>query len=440
MEGALEDRHPLGHLLHGAHRHHEQVGEGGGVVVAGPVGEGGEGGERGVSHQSHPWITFRLNHLTRLEDKTWMLFGEARSKCEHLAGTPLKPAIAEDLYTVALVKGVRGTTAIEGNTLTEEQVRGIVDGTFRAPPSREYQEQEVRNVLDALDRLNDLVSSGKTPELSRELICDLNDQLLEGTELEEGVVPGRIREGSVGVGPYRGAPAEDCPYLVDRLCEWLEGPDFRSDDPEIGFARTLIAAIVAHLYIAWIHPFDDGNGRTARLIEFLILGRSGRLPLPAAHLLSNHYNLTRDRYYRELDAASRSGGEIRRIVTYAVEGFVDGIREHIDLVRVQQFQVAWVNYVHEIMGRYPNTKACDRQRSLVLAMAADNPVRKSELPNVSTKVARLYADAGPRTLSRDVNRLLNADLVERTPRGFLPNVGLMAAFMPPTPDPPAAQP
>ncbi len=38
--------------------------------------------------------------------------------------------------------------------------------------------------------------------------------------------------------------------------------------------------------MAWIHPFGDGNGRTARLLEFLILARCGMVPLPAAHLLS----------------------------------------------------------------------------------------------------------------------------------------------------------
>lgn len=386
--------------------------------------------------RTHPWITFELGGLAHLDQKTWMLFGEARSKCEHLAGTPLKPAVADELFTVALVKGVRATTAIEGNTLTEDQVRGIYEGTFSAPPSREYQEHEVRNVLDGLEQLHVQVASGKAPALSRELICEMNSQLLEGIDLEEGAVAGQIRQRPVGVGFYRGAPREDCPYLVDRLCDWLEGPDFKSDDPEIEFALTLIAAVMAHLYIAWIHPFDDGNGRTARLIEFLILARSGHVPIPAAHLLSNHYNLTRDRYYRELDASSRTGGETRRLVTYAVEGFVDGIREHIELVRLQQFEVAWINYVHEVMGRFPNTKACDRQRSLVLAMNATQQVRRGDLPTLSPKLARLYAEAGPRTLSRDINRLLDARLIRRDPNGYVPNIGLMAAFMPPSADPP----
>jgi hypothetical protein len=129
----------------------------------------------------------------------------------------------------------------------------------------------------------------------------------------------------------------------------------------------LVRAMMAHLYLAWIHPFGDGNGRTARLVEFLILARSGKVPLPAAHLLSNHYNLTRDQYYRELGRASKTNS-IVEFVSYATEGFVDGIRDEIEVVRLQQLQVAWVNFVSEVMSRYPTGKASDRQREVVLAM------------------------------------------------------------------------
>jgi hypothetical protein len=84
---------------------------------------------------SHPWITFKATDLNKLDPKFWMLIGEARSKCEHLAGSPLRPDVAQELWRVTLVKGARATTAIEGNTLTEEQVEGILDGTYEAPES-----------------------------------------------------------------------------------------------------------------------------------------------------------------------------------------------------------------------------------------------------------------------------------------------------------------
>ncbi len=344
--------------------------------------------------------------------------------------SPLQPEIAQRFYDVALFKGAQATTAIEGNTLTEEQVAGIFRGTFSAPPSRAYQEREVKNVLDALTTIARRIMGGEPPTITKELICEFNRQVLEGTEYESYVAPGAIRDYSVGVPAYQGAPAEDCAYLVDRLVDWLESDTFRSENPEIQFALAVASAVYAHLYIAWLHPFGDGNGRTARLLEFLILARCGMIPLPAVHLLSNHYNLTRDQYYREL--AKGSGiGETAQFLAYAIQGLLDGIRDQIQQVLQQQFNVTWINFVHETMGQFPSTPARDRQRSLVLAMPSGVDIPKKQLPELSPKLAALYAKTGPRTLSRDLNRLRKVQLVARRPKGWRSNDIRIKAFLPP---------
>jgi Fic family protein len=379
---------------------------------------------------THPWIDFKATDINLVQPRHWMLLGEALSKSEHLAGAPLKPELAQQLYEVTLVKGALATTAIEGNTLTEEQVRGILEGTYKAPPSRQYQEQEVRNVLDALQSLHDRILAGESLKITKDLICQFNLRILQGTDLREGVVPGQTRMDSVVVGRYRAAPAEDVDYLLDRLVEWLNGPIFEHSDPEVRFALTLARAVYAHLYLAWIHPFGDGNGRTARLLEFVVLAGSGMVPIPAAHLLSNHYNLTRDRYYRELDTASRPGQSTLGFLSYAIEGFIDGIREIIGDVREQQMQVAWVNYVHEEFGEQPHTKASDRQRSLVLAMPMRGVVPRKDLDGLTPHLAKLYASAGPRVLSRDLNQLVKLGLIERAGRGYRTRSEIVLAFLP----------
>jgi Fic family protein len=373
--------------------------------------------------RTHPWIDFEATDVNSVRPRHWMLLGEARSKCEHLAGAPLKPDIAGQLYRVTLVRGALATTAIEGNTLSEDQVRGIFDGSYKAPPSRQYQEQEVRNVLDALQTLHDRILSGEIIRITPELICGFNEQILKKTHLREGVIPGAVRTESVVVGTYLAAPAEDCAYLLDRLTDWLNGP----------FALTLAKAAYAHLYIAWIHPFGDGNGRTARLLEFLILAGCGSVPVPAAHLLSDHYNLTRDRYYQELAMSSRPGQSTLGFLVYAIEGFIDGIRETIELVRVQQIDVAWVNYVHERFAMQPNTKASSRQRSLVLAMPMYKAVPRNDLEGLTPKIAKLYAAAGPRTLSRDLNTLISLGLIDKAQVGsYRTRSEIVQAFLPPT--------
>jgi hypothetical protein len=308
--------------------------------------------------QSHPWLTFNLKQINDMGPRSWLLMGEARSKCQHLAGAPLHPALAEELNRVTLIRGAQATTAIEG-------------------------------AIDAE------VQGGKYPRLTVDLIRDYNSKVLHGLDdqLNDGAVPGELREHSVVVGPYRGAPADDCEFLLQRLCEWLEGPDFKNEDASIDFSLMLVRAMMAHPYLAWIHPFGDGNGRTVRLVEFLILARSGKVPLPAAYLLSNHYNLTCDQYYRELDRASKTSS-IVDFVAYATEGFVDGIRDEIDTVRQQQLGVAWINYVNEVMGRYPSGKAADRQREVVLAMTTLGWLTQDEIKLITPAVAQTYARAG----------------------------------------------
>jgi Fic family protein len=383
--------------------------------------------------QTHPWLSFSATAVNDLPPRTWMLLGEARSKCDHLSGAPLRPALADELALVTLSKGAQATTAIEGNTLTLEQVRGILDGTFKAPGSRAYQETEVRNVLDALTELADNARQASGAGLTPEKIRSLNALVLRGmeSELDPSTVPGQFRTHSVVVGRYPGAPAEDVPYLVDQLCSWLDGSDFVSPDDEISFALVMVKSALAHLYLAWIHPFGDGNGRTARLVEFLILARSGRVPIPAANLLSNHYNLTRDRYYRELDRASRSGGDIKSFLAYAIEGFVDGIREQIDEVQGHQLQVAWENYVTEVLDELPTSKANDRQREVVMALTDVVAASRARIATLTPSLAAQYAATGGRTLARDVNRLLDLGLIERAGSGhsYRAAISQMRAFL-----------
>ena len=85
--------------------------------------------------ETHPWITFQY----RLDqDRMWCLLGEATSKCQHLSGTPLQPALAKDLGQVYLVKGAVATTAIEGNSLNEDEVHELLASKRKLPPSQEY--------------------------------------------------------------------------------------------------------------------------------------------------------------------------------------------------------------------------------------------------------------------------------------------------------------
>ncbi|MGH8930722.1 MAG: Fic family protein [Egibacteraceae bacterium] len=377
--------------------------------------------------QTHPWIDFRFDPR-RLSPLTWKLLGEAESKCQHVAGVPLRPEVAKQLHTIYLSKGIHATTSIEGNTLSEQQVLARIEGRLQLPKSREYLGREVDNILEACNGIVHDVVSRRPLQLTPDRVNEFNRTVLEDLEVEEGVIPGVVRSHSVGVARYLGAPPEDCEYLLARLCEWLGGPDFDPQSSEEAFTAALLKAVLAHLYIAWIHPYGDGNGRTARLIEFQLLVQAG-VPLPAAHLLSDHYNTTRSRYYHELDKTSKPPFPVHRFVHYALEGFVDELRQQLHVIREHQMDVTWENYVHEIF-RDQETKARMRQKHLALDLPKAEVVPAAQVPLLSPRLAAEYAGKGSKTVTRDINALQTMNLIRRAPDGIIANRELIMAFLP----------
>lgn len=362
-------------------------------------------GDRTFS-KTHPWLTFDIR-LEAAPPPFWIALGECHSKCEHLASIPLEPELNQHLHQVYLAKGVAATTAIEGNTLSEEQVLQHIQGKLTLPPSQEYLKQEIDNILQGCNLILTDITRGTQPPLSVERIKELNKVVLNNLHFDDpDVIPGKIRQHTVGVGTYRAAPAEDCEFLITRLCEWLNGEVFRPK-PGMDLVYAVIRAIVAHLYIAWIHPFGDGNGRTARLIEVQILLSSG-VPSPAAHLLSNHYNKTRTEYYRHLNTARN---DVISFLFYAISGFRDGLRDEIEVLRNAQWEVAWVNHVHRMFDKLKGSPH-DRRKHLILDLSSQpESVPFAKLQEVSPRVAVEYKDRSYRTLLRDLKELIRMGLI-----------------------------
>jgi len=214
---------------------------------------------------------------------------------------------------------------------------------------------------------------------------------------------------------------------LERLCNWLNSEYF---GPPKGLEMVfgIVKAIIAHIYLAWIHPFGDGNGRTARLVEFQILITAG-IASPAAHLLSNHYNLTRQEYYRQLEKTSQSGGELLSFIEYAVQGFVDGLRNQLIVIRQQQLDVAWRNFVHERFKEKNSVAMRCRDLALDLSLQP-NPVPISKLAMITPRIAATYAKKTLRTLRSDVKKLIAMGLAEMTPSGLRAKREIISAFLP----------
>lgn len=377
--------------------------------------------------ESHPWLSFQLD-LRQAPPRLWHLLGECESKCEHLAGVPLRPRTAMTMMQLYLAKGVLASAAIEGNTLTEEQAVAAVKGELKTPPSAAYLKREIDNILGVHRDLSKEILSGNPRPFSFELFKEYNCRILAGLEVEDHVVPGEIPAMNIGVGSYCGAPRPDCEYLLGRLATWLNSNWAQPGVLEAKSAA-IVKAIMAHLYFVWIHPYGDGNGRTARMLEVHVLLQSG-IPQPSCQLLSNHYNKTRDKYYRELQRASAKGGEVIPFLIYAIEGFRDGLKEQIDYVRVQQWDLSWQNYIHEKFKDLRGQHDIRRKHIALDLTHSVAPVPRAKIKEISVRVATAYATLDDKTLSRDLTWLEAQRLIVRKGDAYVSNRELILAFLP----------
>lgn len=365
--------------------------------------------------ETHPWLTFTAQkELRAAGGQLWYQLGRIVALCENIKHTALRPDLARMLHDVYLAKGAHATTAIEGNTLSEEQVREVIEGASLRP-SKEYLAQEVRNVLAGFNDIGHELREGHAPGLSPERLRFINLVVQKDLDVGDHVTPGEYRMTAVGVNTYLAPPAEDVDYLVKELFTWLNGPEFQPA-PGQELAVAILRAILAHLYVAWIHPFGDGNGRTARMLEFQMLVTSG-VPTPAAHLLTNHYNSTRDMYYRQLERASSvPEGQVLPFIYYALQGFIDGLEEQLEVMRDDLETLVWRDLVDKAYG-YDCSKADQRRKRLACELFdLGKPIAASSL--MKSEVGVWYADKTTKTLSRDLNDLASHHLVHKTSAGW----------------------
>ena len=186
------------------------------------------------------------------------------------------------------IKTIHSSLAIEGNTLSEDEVRDIIDGKNVVAPIRQI--QEVKNAI-ATYELYPTLDAFKEKDLLK----------AHGVMMQALVdKPGRYRSGGVGVFGEKGIvhlapPAERVPQLMGDLFNWLKN----SKD------HLLIRSCVFHYEFEFIHPFIDGNGRTGRLWQSLILGKLHPL---FEHLpVENMVYANQQAYYDAIGESSKQG-------------------------------------------------------------------------------------------------------------------------------------
>jgi len=332
--------------------------------------------------------------------------GQCASLVNAIGALTTRPGVGRGLVDGAMARGAVATTGIAGLPLDEHGTMRSAAG--RSPHSAEGPHApEVKNLIDAMAALLDEIAAGDTRPVDAHLLRRLHGMVGDGLGDRFAGAPGQFREESAG-GPYSAPRADEVGGLVDGVFTWLQR-EFSTVGHDFG--RAVVRALVTHVYVLWIRPFADGNGRAARLLETYVLAAAGS-PAAASHLLTEYYAETRDEYFRQLDLASRDRS-LTSFIAYAVEGLRDGLQRCFESVTQAHFEAAWRSFVLDRFTArdYRKKSVFRRRRDLMLAIPAYRSFTMADLVQLDPRLSERYGELSARTRRRDLAVLVDAGLL-----------------------------
>jgi len=225
----------------------------------------------------------------------------------------------------ALIKNAHASTAIEGNPLSLEQVSELAMG--RDIMATRKAKAEVLNYLKVLEDLPVLAEDGKiTEKVILKIHRLLTKDVLENPE-DSGVYRNRqvvIGNRRTGVITFRPPDTKDVPILMKEFVKWLNSKEASETNP-------VLTAGMSHYEFVRIHPFIDGNGRTARALASLILYLKG-FDTKRFFALDDYYDCDRQSYYRALQSVDSKTLDITewlKYFTYGVALQIEKVKERV---------------------------------------------------------------------------------------------------------------
>lgn len=253
---------------------------------------------------------------------------------EVIMNAPLVPAWEAKFRKEAIERTVHHGTHLEGNPLSSDEVRDVLDGQEVIARDRDVQEIiNYRNVLKFIDGIYIQIGSSGAYSFTIETILEMHKLTTEKILPSESAGHFRIRQVVIkntktGQVSYTPPPAAEVPYLIEDLVNWINSDETRQIHP-------IIKAGIIHYELARIHPFVDGNGRVARSVATLILFLDG-YDIRKFFSFEEYFDENPMQYYLTLQAVSNQLvlDTHERDLTPWLEYFVEGVA--IELNRVKE--------------------------------------------------------------------------------------------------------
>jgi Fic family protein len=334
---------------------------------------------------------------------------QSRILYETVRDLPILPGLSAQIEEELIRRSIFGTAALEGNPLTEERVGQII-----SEPAMEQKmgraEKEIRNLKDAY---YSFVRGWKILEtvftLEEDLIRQMHSLITHDIEHEYNV-PGQYRNHLVKVGDDEHGGVytppkvlADIETLMKEFTQWINSEEILNLDP-------VIRAALAHYHFGLIHPFGDGNGRTARLIEALLMRLAGMKYVPI--MLSNFYYRNMDDYFWAFSRARKNEEhDVTPFVGFVLKGVVESLNEIKGRIIFFIRKFALRDYYAFLRtGRQITQRQHDL---LIIALDGLTPFALGDLFTVSPFNV-LYRNVSERTARRDLKKLYDEHLLNVT--------------------------
>ncbi len=323
-------------------------------------------------------------------NKIVRLVARIQAAREVILNSPLIPAWEKRLQKDALIRRSHHSTSIEGNPLTLEEVTYLIEG--KDILAHEKDKREVLNYVDVLNYIDGLkIEDSMTEEIILEMhrltVKDVLAETNSGHYRNVQVVVGVPQTGEITFTPPK---PNEVPGLMKEFVEWMNSPDNQELMPTV-------YAGIAHYELARIHPFVDGNGRTARALATLILTKKG-FDTKRFFALEEYYNTDRPAYYRALETVDPD----TRDLTQWLEYFLYGIA--VEISRVEKI-VLDMSKDRATKKKYGQIGLSSRQTKAIKFI--------NENGKITNKDYQKLCNISPTTAKRDLQDMVDKNVLEQ---------------------------
>lgn len=316
---------------------------------------------------------------------------------EVIENAPLVPAWEAKFRGEARLKAAHYGTALEGNDLTFNEARAVMEGREDEVVARARDVQEVinyRSVLDFIEGLKDINN------YTKDLLLQLHQLVVEkivppeqtGQYRTSQVVLKNSVTGEIG---FRPPQALDVPFLVDELLRWLNGDFGKKEHP-------VLRAGVTHYVLAAVHPFIEGNGRTARALATLVLFNEG-YDIKRFFALEEYFDKHAEEYFGSLMAVSNQSPMLEnRDLTPWLEVFTKSLAVELTRIKEQVRELSVDIKIKQRMGK--QVSLSERQMKLMEYLHSNGEMTMKEAKGILPMVSE-------DTILRDMKDLMEKKVI-----------------------------